>query len=66
MLSLALRRGIVVDGHIDAISESVFENGHLVLVGCQGRGPGVGASRRVMMPIMAQVIIASEWAGSRS
>ncbi len=40
--------------------ESVFENGYVGVVGCHGRRPGTGARRRVMIPIIAQVIMASE------
>jgi PAS domain S-box-containing protein len=34
--------------------------------GCQGRRPGGDARRRAMRPIMAHLIMASEWVGRRS
>jgi signal transduction histidine kinase len=43
-----------------------FRWGYAACLGCQGRRPGVGAIRRVMMPIMAHLTIASAVAGRRS
>ena len=46
--------------------KNVLGKDHAALADCHGRGPGDGASRRVMSPIMAHLTMASACSGKRS
>ncbi len=49
-----------------AMLRTCWERGHEALLDCQGRGPGPGARRRVISPIMAHLTIASACSVLRS
>ena len=50
----------------DVIPKNVLGKPQVDVDGCHGRRPGPGARRRVISPIIAHLIIASECSGRRS